>query len=235
MFAHPPAATRYLLVALMLIGAGFTSSAARAELVLSQVIVDLQPEKPAHDDIEVLNSGDERMYVVAEPAEIASPGLPGEQRVSNPDPELLGLLVTPQRMVLEPGERKIIRISALKPRGTTERVYRVVIKPVAGAIAAETTAIKVLVGYDVLVLYRPDKIVGQLNGTRAGRSLTIRNDSNTAYELYDGSQCDPAGDHCRALGTNRLYPGATWEQTLPYETPVNYRATAGGRQGAVGF
>ena len=95
---------------------------ARAELVLSQVIVDMRAGKPAHDDIEVWNDSDERMYVVAEPAQIQSPGMPAERRVSIADPAVSGLLVTPRRMVLEPGQRRIMRLAALLPRDMSERI-----------------------------------------------------------------------------------------------------------------
>ena len=125
---------------------------AQADMVLSQVIVDLQPGKPSHEDIEIWNDSPERMYAVAEPAQIQSPGTPTERRVTVADPGVSGLLVTPQRMVLEPGQRRIIRLAALLPRDMTERIYRVTVKPVAGPVTAETTALKVLLGYDVLRL-----------------------------------------------------------------------------------
>lgn len=200
---------------------------ARAEMVLSQVIVDLQPEKPAHDDIEVSNDSDERIYVVAEPARIEAPGTPAERRVSIADPAISGLLVTPRRMVLEPGQRRIIRLAALLPRDMSERIYRVTVKPVAGPVSAEVTAIKVLLGYDVLVLVRPQRVAGDVTGIRSGRKLTFRNDSNTAQEIYDGRQCDAAGKDCKQLPATRLYAGAQWSVDLGYDTPAEYRLTSG--------
>ena len=204
-----------------------SAAPARAEMVLSQVIVDLQPGKPSHDDIEVFNDSPERMYVVADPAQIQSPGTPAERRVTVADPALSGLLVTPQRMVLEPGQRRIIRVAALLPRDMAERVYRVTVKPVAGPINAETTALKVLLGYDVLVLLRPQRIAGEVAATRSGRKLVFHNESNTAQEIYQGKQCDTAGKNCKTLPATRLYAGAQWTVDLTYDTPVEYRLTAG--------
>ena len=200
---------------------------ARAEMVLSQVIVDLQPGKPSHDDIEVWNDSPERMYVVADPAQIQSPGTPAERRVIVADPAVSGLLVTPQRMVLEPGQRRIIRHAALLPRDMSERVYRVIVKPVAGPVTAESTALKVLLGYDVLVLLRPQRIAGEVTAARSGHMLTFRNESNTAQEFYEGRQCDAAGKNCKTLPSTRLYAGARWTVDLSYDTPVEYRLTAG--------
>jgi Mat/Ecp fimbriae periplasmic chaperone len=204
-----------------------TSTAAHAELVLSQVVVDLRADTPAHQDIEVWNNGSDRMYAEAVPAQIVSPGQPNQKRVENPDPSVLGLLVTPQRMVLEPGERKIVRVSALIPRDATERIYRVVIKPVAGPIVADATALKLFVGYDVLVLYRPQKVAGEVTGTRNSRQLVITNNSNSAKEMFDGEQCDAQGQNCQKLESIRLYAGAKWTQTVPYDTQVHYRETDG--------
>lgn len=204
-----------------------TAVPAQAEMVLSQVIVDLQPGKPSHDDIEVFNDSPERMYVVADPAQIQAPGTPAERRVTVADPAVSGLLVTPQRMVLEPGQRRIIRLAAVLPRDMSERVYRVTVKPVAGPVTAEATALKVLLGYDVLVLLRPQRIAGEVTGTRTGRKLTFRNNSNTAQEIYQGRQCDTAGKDCKTLPATRLYAGAQWTVDLTYDTPVEYRLTAG--------
>lgn len=208
------------------IAASFSfASAARAEMVLSQVIVDVRPDDPSYKDIEVWNNGPERIFVSAQPFEIQSPGTPAERRVENPDPAVAGILVTPQKMVLEPDQRRIIRVSFITPRRDTDRVYRITIKEVSGGIESEKTALKVLLGYDVLAIYRPTTVTGQLFGKRLGRSFLIRNDSNTAQELFDGKQCDATGNNCKALLSSRLYPGATLEQELPYETPVEYSVT----------
>jgi Mat/Ecp fimbriae periplasmic chaperone len=208
-----------------------TSMPARAELVLSQVIIDMRPGKPSHDDVEVWNNSEERMYAVTEPAQIQSPGTPAERRVAVTDPAAAGLLVTPRRMVLEPGQRRMMRIAALLPRDMNERIYRVTVKPVAGPVTAEVTSVKVLLGYDMLVLVRPLRIAGEVTGARQGRKLTFRNGSNTAQEIYEGRQCDSAGKECAQLPATRLYSGAEWTVDLPYDTPVDYRVTAG--QGSV--
>lgn len=45
--------------------------------------------------------------------------------------------------------------------------------------------------------------------------------------MFDGKQCDPAGQNCVNLGGTRLYAGASWEQPLSYNTPVEYQVSAG--------
>ena len=140
------------------------SPAARAELVLSQLVVDLAKPSNARADIEVWNNSDERSYVVAEPSEIVNAGTSGEQRRTERDPEHRGLLVSPARMILEPGQRKLIRLAAIGPRAPSERVYRVTVKPVAGELSSSETGLKLLVGYDVLVLLRPPEISNEFFG-----------------------------------------------------------------------
>jgi P pilus assembly chaperone PapD len=220
---------RILFRAALVAAARGFASLAQAEMVLSQVIVDLMPGKPLRDDIEVWNNGSERMYVAADPFEIRNPGTPEEQRVAAADPEQSGLLVAPQRLVLEPGERRLVRIAATGPRPATDRVYRVAIKPVAGAVTADRTALKVLVGYDTLVIVRPAQFTGDVTGRRDGKTLVLTNTGNTAQELFAGRQCNANGQDCRNLPAKRLYPGATWRQPLPYDTQVAYKAGIGGQ------
>lgn len=214
-------------IALVCTAAVGLQTAASAEMVLSQVIVDFLPDDPLREDIEVWNSGDERMYVSAEPFRIVDPGTPQEQRVPLSLAEDSALLVSPQRLVLDPGERRIIRLAVIGDRPASDAVYRLAIRPVVGPISAETNALKVLVGYDALVLIRPERVVDDLQGARIGHTLRLRNGGNTAQELFEGRQCDANGAGCRQLPSKRLYPGAEWKQSLPYETVVIYKAAVG--------
>lgn len=198
-----------------------------ADLVLSQVVIDLPPTAPPRVDVEAWNNGPERIYVVADPAEIVNPGKPDERRVATPDPAALGLLVTPQRMILEPGERKLIRIAAIAPRTMKERIYRVTVKPVAGDVVAQTTALKLLVGYDVLVMFRPTVLDGTVTGVRTGATIALTNAGTTNVELYEGKQCDATGKDCRALPPKRLYAGVSWSQPIDPARPVEYRIKTG--------
>ena len=201
---------------------------APAALTLSQVIVDLTPGKPLRDDIEAWNDTNERMYIIAEANLIANPGLSSEKRLQDPDPEKLGLLVTPTRMILEPGQRKILRVAAITPAGPTDRIYRVTIKPVSGGAAAGPSGLKILLGYDVLVVVRAAQLHPDLLSERSGRSMTLKNRGNTNVELFDGQQCDAQGKHCVELPSKRLYAGAEWVQALPGDGPLEYTVKAGG-------
>lgn len=220
--------SRHKAVWLAVLAAGWAAPAG-AELVLSQVVVDLGPDKPARETIELFNSGSDRLYVAADPFAIGHPGAADQQRIPAANPQDSGLLVTPQRLILEPGERRLVRIAAVAPRPASDSVYRVTVRPVAGDVSANADALKVFVGYDVLVIYRPAAVSGTLEARREGTRLVVVNRSNTSQELFEGRQCDAAGGACRALAGRRLYPGTEWAQDLPYGTAVTYRVAVGER------
>lgn len=208
----------------------FFGAAAHADILLSELIVELQPGKQMRDDIEVFNSSPERAYVAIEPREIENPGRGTETARTDPDPEKLGLLVTPTRMVLEPGQRKLVRVAMLDAPSDRERVFRVTVKPVVGALDAHDTGLKILVGYDVLVLVRPAVSAPSVQGIRSGRTLTFTNSGNASVELADGRQCDVARAHCVDLPGKRLYAGATWTEPLSSDLPVEYTLKGPGQE-----
>lgn len=195
---------RALLVAALVLA---PLSEARAELVLSQLVVELAPGENSRSDVEIWNNGKERTFVEVDPREIIGAGTSSETSRTDPDPEKLGLLVAPSRMILEPGQRKLLRIASIAP-SDRERVYRVTVKPVVGQLSAETTGLKVLVGYDMLVLVRPGELKPHVSGSRGANNLMLTNDGNVSVELADGKQCDAAMKNCEPLPGGRLYAGA---------------------------
>lgn len=213
---------RSLGIGALAASAALWTAAAPAEIVLSDLVVELQPGNQARADVEIWNSGPERAYVVAEPAEVIAPGTTNEARRRDADPEKLGLLVTPARMILEPGQRRLLRIAALGEPSQQERTFRVTTRPVAGQLQSEEPGIKLLVGYDILVLSRPADPRPNLESSREPGQLTIRNIGNVSVELVDGQQCNPSGDHCEDLPGKRLYAGSDWTVPIRNGLPVHY-------------
>lgn len=208
----------------------FGAATARADILLSELIVELQPGKQMRDDIEVWNKSPDPAYVAIEPREIVNPGAAGETVRTDPDPEKLGLLVTPTRMVLEPGQRKLVRVAILAGDSGRERVFRVTVKPVVGPLDSHDSGLKILVGYDVLVLMRPAVPAPAVQGIRSGHTLTFTNTGNVSVELVDGRQCDSTRTHCVDLTGKRLYAGATWSEQLSSDLPVEYTVKEPGRE-----
>jgi Mat/Ecp fimbriae periplasmic chaperone len=200
---------------------------ARAGMILNKVIVNFSPTEPSRDDIEITNVGDGIMYVSIEPAEVVDPGEANERRVTDPNPRALGLLVSPKRLALGPGERKMVRISLLQRPVDRDRIYRVAIKPVVGEITAMHSALKVMVGYDVLVIARPAGARPILSVSRDGQALHIRNLGNTNAMLFDGRQCEAPQTDCVELPSKRIYAGGAWQVELPRDGPVRYLVESG--------
>src|SRR5690606_22110126 len=142
-----------LLIGLALAVAG--AGPAAAELVVSDLVVELAADAAPRKDVEVWNNSDERCYVEMSPGEVLDPGSGSERRVRERDAEELGLVVSPKGMILGPQPREVVRIARLAPSGPRERVYRITFKPVVGEIQSESSGLKLLVGYDVLALVRP--------------------------------------------------------------------------------
>lgn len=203
-------------------------SLARAGLSVAPVIVDVPPNQPPRGDIELFNDGTETLYVVVEPSRIENPGDASETRVRLTDPQALGLLATPNRLVLEAGQRKFVRIALLQPPGDTDRIYRVTVKPVTGDVKASETGLKILIGYDLLVIQRPAKPEASIVASRSGDSLTLKNDGNTNAELFQGQQCDPQ-KHCTALPGHRLYAGTSWNVPIQGGLAVDYSVKVGAK------
>ena len=195
---------------------------AAAELVVSQLIVDFRSGGPRTADIEIFNNSDERSYAVVEPRELLNPGTPREERIAVPDPAKLGLIASPARFILEPHQRRTLRIAAIGPAATSERVYRVTVKPVTGDVSGSESGLKLLVGYDLLVLVRPPALRNAVQAERSGSQLTLTNNGNASVELSEGKQCDPGGT-CRSLPAKRLYAGASWKQQLPAPASGEYQ------------
>lgn len=207
---------------------------AEAQLVLSQLVVELPSGAQDRADVEVLNKSPERSFVAVDPREILAPGTAQETSRTDPDPEKLGLLVSPERLVLEPGEHRLIRIAELgsSPR---ERVYRVRVEPVVGKLSSSASGLKILVGYDVLVLVRPSEAKPHVSGSRTGEDLKLVNDGNVSVELTDGRACDSAMRNCKDLPGGRLYAGAAKSVPIGSASTVQYKLKLGPKLIAVEF
>lgn len=203
-------------------------TAARADLLLSQLVVELAPQDRTRTDVEIWNSGTDRAFVAVDPREIIDPGTSRESSRGDPDPEKLGLLVSPERIVLEPGQRRLLRIASLA-QGDRERVFRVTVKPVVGELSSNSSGLKVLVGYDMLVLVRPQNGKPHVSGSRSQDRLTLRNDGNVSVELVGGRACAASKGTCTDLPGGRLYAGAEKTVQVGAGERVDYKLKVGSK------
>lgn len=197
---------------------------ADAQISVSEMVVDIMPDRPLHDLV-VGNAGDEVAYVEVEVIEIVNPGTPEQTFIEGRAPAESGLLATPNRLVLNPGERALVRIAPVSRLPDRDRVYWVRVRPVVGAIESETSVIHVLFGYDVLTIVRPPTVEVAYSVERIGTTIRAVNHGNTMVELAYGEQCDAEGVNCVEAPGKRLYAGLEWSAELTRDAPVQYTVT----------
>ncbi len=192
---------------------------ARAGLELSKMVVDFEPGTPPRQDVEVGNNGEENLYLLVEVVEIIEPQSAQPQRRELTDPRTAGLLVSPMRMIVAPGQRKLLRLVARRPATNRDLIYRVAVVPQAGSFTTEQMGVKVVVGYEMLVIVRPADGRPKVRTVRRGRVLEMSNDGNTNVMVQRVRQC-ATPDDCQDFPGKRLYAGSSWRLELPADRPV---------------
>lgn len=203
---------------------------ASANMVVSNSIIHFGPDQPGREDVEIENPTSEPMYIQVAPSVVRNPGTDAETREPITNPRQAGLLVSPNKLVIPPGGRKLVRFVNLNPMASEEQVYRVAITPVVDKVSANETGVKILIGYEVLVLTQPVNARPGLVAERRGKTLSFRNEGNTNVLLREGYQCPPDTEdkeQCEPLSGKRIYPGNQWSIDLPLDRPVEYYLAVG--------
>lgn len=198
-----------------------------AQLAVDRIIVDFTEESPNRNDVQLINtSKTETLFVNVEVLEVTHPGTDKEKRVVADDPSKIGLVASPNRVILPPGNRRLVRLVNLFPTEGQERIFRVNFSPVVGE--TDQKGVKILVGYQALVIVRPEETVFNLIGKREGNTLTLTNNSNTNVYLSNIRQCvDKESEECTNYVENRLYPGNTWKLDLTGKGTLSFSADDG--------
>ncbi len=211
------------------------ASATHANMTVDRSIIYFDPGDPERVDVTVNNPGSEPLYVETEILEVRSPGTAEEQRVPVPGDLAAALLVSPNKMVIAPGRKKLLRVVNLAGHVETEQVFRVNVKPVPPPATAASSGIRVFVAYQLLIIISPANPKPDLQSRRVGDRLVFENRGNTNFLLHSGRQCPPDIDgaihpeQCTAFEGTRLYPGNLWSVEIPFETPVEFTVTASER------
>lgn len=210
---------------------------AHAGMTVDRMVVTFLPDGSKSEDIQVTNRGDEVLFVEITPEMVTDSALPTEHRTVIRNPVEAGLLVSPRRIRLEPGDTQVVRLVRMR-QFDQEQVFRVDLKPVVGELQAEQSGVKILVGYNLIVFAAPKTINVALDTSREGKTLSLTNNGNVNIEFRDLFQCDDAQlleqarqqpDRCVTVTAKRLYPGRTQQLELPYDTPILMRHYAGGK------
>lgn len=195
---------------------------ARAEFLISSAILEFTKEGPKQQDIELISRSADNDYIETDITEIIQPGTDHESRRVITDPADSWLLVTPDKSILTGNSRKLLRFVLLKEPDASEHIFRISVKPVIKGIESTTkVGIKVLVGYEVLVIIRPTLLQPAYSASRQGKALTIRNTGNTNILFQNGTQCPPP-ENCPLAPGTRVYAQTNATLTLPTNKPVTY-------------
>jgi P pilus assembly chaperone PapD len=207
-------------------------SSAGADMVLNKSIVYFEPGESNKQDIEIENVGTEPLYVKVEPKIVKQPGTEQQTREPYNDPTKSGLLVSPNKLVIPAGGRKLVRFVNLRPNPTEEHVYRVSISPVIGDLVEGQSGVKIVIGYEVLVLVHAINGEPELFYTRSGKTIEIENKGNRNVLLREGIQCpneEKNEDSCDHIPGKRLYPRNKWKVVLPHDMPVKFFLNSGSK------
>lgn len=220
---------RSLLVALLLT-IGLASPAA-AQLQLNNFFIDLG-DGQSPGELYAANRGDETLYLQVTVEEVLNPGSEEEETVRIYNPREAGVLVSPQRLVAQPGEEKRIRIVALD--GTdTDRFFKLTVTPVVGDLESEDAiGVKVMIAYAAWVFLRPEGAEPEIVAEQTGDRFTVRNNGNTHAEITGIKQCEEDGA-CEDLTKFRLLAGSEKTLELETEAPVTAKVLFAGKNTAL--
>ena len=235
---------------ILIIISGLMLQPAVAGIYVDKSIITFESGDALRQDVIISNPDPERAFVEVQVLEVNDPGTDDETRKVVKDPESIGLIASPRRLMIPPSSQRVIRLVSLNGFQDSEQVYRVNVRPVAGAVESDKMAVMVLVTYQLLVFVEPDRVVVNLEADRDGDILTLHNTGNVNVLLYDGQQCEADSeaersdaasasvealinpenveDNCVEVNSKRLYPGNQVSMTLPRSAPVTFRMTAAG-------
>lgn len=196
---------------------------------LERNIIHFLPGQPPRIDIQVANPDEKNLYVEVEVLEVLNPGTPEESRLPVRDVHRINFLVTPNKFILAPGTRKLVRFVNTGGHGAEERVFRINLKPVSPPMEATQNAIRLVVGYQVLATIAPEHPERNLIVVREGNHLNVENRGNTNVLFRSGVQCltdddldNKTDERCKSLDARRVHPDNVWNTELPYDSQVEF-------------
>ena len=217
-------------IKLLLITLAFHAMPLSADMILNKSIIYFEPGEANREDLEIHNPTSNPLYIKITPKIVRNPGTDTQAREIYDNPKEAGLLVSPNKLIVPPNSRKLLRIVNLQPGATNERVYRISVTPVAGELEANKSGVKILIGYEVLVIVHPAKGNYELTHEIAGNTLNITNQGTQNVLLRKGKQCPPDTEDenlCEHYQGKRLYPGNTWSVDLANSNPVTFFLSKG--------
>lgn len=196
------------------------SLSAQANMVLNKGILNFYAGASIREDVEIFNSGTDPLYLSATVFEIKNPEAAKPERIALTDPRTAELLASPNKLLVLPGQKKILRVIVRSQSSSQQdKVYRIKIIPHVAPIEANVATVatqagvKVLIGYELLAFVRPINHQAELAVIQEGNILRLQNNGNTNVMIRNIKQCQ---QKCIELKGKRLYAGQQWQTKLPH-------------------
>lgn len=213
---------KHILTRLLVISSLLVSFSVQAQLSLNKIIVNFASDSAPTDDVLLQNSSSvEPLFVKVEVLEVLNPGTKSEQRNVVDDPSKIGLVATPAKLILPPNAQKTVRLINLQDNGKKDRIYRINFTPVVGDQNAKQTGVKLMIGYQALIIVRPSNMNAKLDSKRDGKVLSLHNTGNTNIFVESLRQCKTNRlEECTSIPERRVYAGNNIKIDLPGTGPV---------------
>ena len=223
---------KLFILATLLFLTSWQSEMATASLLVDKAIVIFDEQTDNKLDITVINDdADAKLYVKVDAFEVQSPGTMDETLVPFDRTLVPEFIATPNKLVVQPGSKSLVRLMNLIPINDVERIYRINFLPIARPIELEAPQVEggvrpvldIIIAYQVLAIVLPRNPVSIPRIERRKTLVTVSNDGNANFLLTRGRQCNPTNaTECAELPHKRIYPGNTWTLNLPYDAPFSY-------------
>ena len=189
---------------------------AHANLKLSRFFVEAE-QNARPQEVFVSNEGNETLYVKVEVEEVIDPQAEAPETRTGLTPEQLGILVSPQRLVINPGEDKRIRVVTLNAP-EEDRFFKVTVTPVVGDIESNTAiGVKLMIAYGLWVFARPEGAKPDIVAEVQDRDLILENTGRTHGEVRSIEYCPKVrtpDQGCSTLDGFRMMLGKTYTRSF---------------------
>ena len=196
---------------------------------------DFTTQSPRRFDATLSNSGNRTEYINMKTVKIVRVKKNSYKNVTIKNPIQDGLVISPNRLVLQPNQKRIIRISYIKPYPKFDQYYQISGSPVPPKLIPNdnNSKNKIQAGLQISIIYalsvtvRPEHLYPIVAIKVQHKTLLITNKGNTKVKLINGKQCHLK--NCYALKSKVVFPQSSIKIPLKYQDPVEYTVTYPGK------
>lgn len=171
--------------------------------------------------ISVKNRSPKKAFAILTIKKIINPGTLKMRYETNKNPKLLGLMVSPSKLILKNNQSRKVKIIRLLTNNSKDIVYLLdgryakVPKKIADNTTSSTTNIEISLGFNTTIILKPKVLKPKIDSKIVSNKLYITNTGNTTVSLSDIKQCQ-ANNVCKNIPSVTLYPDDDTERMLPY-------------------